>query len=54
MLCCFVAFCCRPLYYVLADECDSQIIVYKNGADPDFRRKHLDMNPERWMGKSFH
>ncbi|KAM6249597.1 LOW QUALITY PROTEIN: protein diaphanous homolog 1 [Spheniscus humboldti] len=42
----------KPHYYVLADECDSQIIVYKNGADPDFRRKHLDMNPERWMDNS--
>ncbi|XP_075020136.1 protein diaphanous homolog 1 isoform X2 [Calonectris borealis] len=38
-----------PHCYKLADECDSQIIAYKNGADPDFRCKHLGMNPERWI-----
>ncbi|KFV75331.1 Protein diaphanous 1, partial [Struthio camelus australis] len=36
----------RPQYYKLIDECVSQIILYKNGADPDFKCRHLDINIE--------
>uniref|UniRef100_A0A8C4J706 Diaphanous related formin 1 n=1 Tax=Dromaius novaehollandiae TaxID=8790 RepID=A0A8C4J706_DRONO len=43
----------RPQYYKLIDECVSQIILYKNGADPDFKCRHLDINIEGLIGKSF-
>ncbi|XP_063154709.1 protein diaphanous homolog 1 [Candoia aspera] len=36
----------RPQYFKLIDECISQIVLYRNGADPDFKRKHLDFNVE--------
>nr|XP_008107214.1 PREDICTED: protein diaphanous homolog 1 isoform X2 [Anolis carolinensis] len=36
----------RPQYFKLIDECISQIVLHKNGADPDFRRKHLDLHIE--------
>uniref|UniRef100_A0A8D0E4N6 Diaphanous related formin 1 n=1 Tax=Salvator merianae TaxID=96440 RepID=A0A8D0E4N6_SALMN len=36
----------RPQYFKLIDECISQIILYKNGADPDFKLKHFDLNVE--------
>ncbi|KAJ1128094.1 hypothetical protein NDU88_006474 [Pleurodeles waltl] len=36
----------RPQYYKLIDECISQIILHKNGADPDFKCKHLKMDIE--------
>ncbi|XP_078509624.1 protein diaphanous homolog 1 [Lissotriton helveticus] len=36
----------RPQYYKLIDECVSQIILHKNGADPDFKCKRLDINIE--------
>ncbi|XP_053102654.1 protein diaphanous homolog 1 [Hemicordylus capensis] len=36
----------RPQYFKLIDECVSQIVLHKNGADPDFKCKHLDLNIE--------
>ncbi|XP_025049719.1 protein diaphanous homolog 1 isoform X2 [Alligator sinensis] len=36
----------RPQYYKLIDECISQIILHKNGADPDFKCRHLAINIE--------
>ncbi|XP_072854474.2 protein diaphanous homolog 1 [Pogona vitticeps] len=36
----------RPQYFKLIDECISQIVLHKNGADPDFKCKHLDFNIE--------
>ncbi|KAH0618159.1 hypothetical protein JD844_017145 [Phrynosoma platyrhinos] len=36
----------RPQYFKLIDECISQIVLHKNGADPDFKCKHLDLNIE--------
>ncbi|XP_037364974.2 protein diaphanous homolog 1 [Talpa occidentalis] len=36
----------RPQYYKLIEECISQIILYKNGADPDFKCRHLKIDIE--------
>ncbi|XP_044136940.1 protein diaphanous homolog 1 isoform X2 [Bufo gargarizans] len=36
----------RPQYYKLIDEVVSQIILHKNGADPDFKCKRLSINIE--------
>ncbi|MEE6478668.1 hypothetical protein FKM82_011937 [Ascaphus truei] len=36
----------RPQYYKLIDECVSQVILHKNGADPDFKCKHLSIEIE--------
>ncbi|KAJ6655472.1 hypothetical protein lerEdw1_005173 [Lerista edwardsae] len=36
----------RPQYFKLIDECISQVVLHKNGADPDFKCKHLDFNIE--------
>ena len=38
----------RPQYYKLIEECVSQIVLHKSGADPDFRytkRFELDVEP---------
>ncbi|CAH2275884.1 diaphanous homolog 1 isoform X2 [Pelobates cultripes] len=36
----------RPQYYKLIDEVVSQIILHKNGADPDFKCKRLNIDIE--------
>eukprot|EP00079_Xenopus_tropicalis_P023054 XP_012815149.1 PREDICTED: protein diaphanous homolog 1 isoform X3 [Xenopus tropicalis] len=36
----------RPQYYKLIDEVISQIILQKNGADPDFKCKHVNIEIE--------
>uniref|UniRef100_A0A3B3ZGT1 Uncharacterized protein n=1 Tax=Periophthalmus magnuspinnatus TaxID=409849 RepID=A0A3B3ZGT1_9GOBI len=36
----------RPQYYKLIDECIGQIVLHKNGADPDFKCRHLNLNIE--------
>ncbi|XP_034635311.1 protein diaphanous homolog 1 isoform X3 [Trachemys scripta elegans] len=36
----------RAQYYKLIDECISQIVLHKNGADPDFKCKHLNIDIE--------
>ncbi|XP_037531214.1 protein diaphanous homolog 1 [Nematolebias whitei] len=36
----------RPQYYKLIDECIAQIVLHKNGADPDFKCRHLELNVE--------
>uniref|UniRef100_A0A8C3WKV8 Diaphanous-related formin 1 n=1 Tax=Catagonus wagneri TaxID=51154 RepID=A0A8C3WKV8_9CETA len=36
----------RPQYYRLIEECISQIVLHKNGADPDFKCRHLQMDIE--------
>ncbi|XP_074169790.1 protein diaphanous homolog 1 [Rhinolophus sinicus] len=36
----------RPQYYKLIEECVSQIVLRKNGADPDFRCRHLQIDIE--------
>jgi len=54
----FVMFClllhCRPLYFQLIEECVTQIVLHKNGVDPDFRRtKRFDIDVEPLIGKWF-
>uniref|UniRef100_A0A8C6NHZ2 Diaphanous related formin 1 n=1 Tax=Nothobranchius furzeri TaxID=105023 RepID=A0A8C6NHZ2_NOTFU len=34
----------RPQYYKLIDECIAQIVLHKNGADPDFKCRNLKFN----------
>ncbi|KAF3693902.1 Protein diaphanous -like protein 1 Diaphanous-related formin-1 [Channa argus] len=36
----------RPQYYKLIDECIAQVVLHKNGADPDFKCRHLTLNIE--------
>ncbi|KAM5214044.1 protein diaphanous homolog 1 [Hipposideros larvatus] len=36
----------RPQYYKLIEECVSQIVLRRNGADPDFRCRHLQIDIE--------
>ncbi|XP_076993363.1 protein diaphanous homolog 1-like isoform X2 [Tamandua tetradactyla] len=36
----------RPQYYKLIEECISQIVLHKNGADPDFKCRHLQLDIE--------
>ncbi|NP_001292910.1 protein diaphanous homolog 1 isoform 3 [Mus musculus] len=37
----------RPQYYKLIEECVSQIVLHKNGTDPDFKCRHLQIDIER-------
>ncbi|KAK7140927.1 hypothetical protein R3I93_015161 [Phoxinus phoxinus] len=34
----------RPQYYKLIDECTAQIILHRNGCDPDFKCRKLDLD----------
>ncbi|XP_030000977.1 protein diaphanous homolog 1 isoform X2 [Sphaeramia orbicularis] len=34
----------RPQYYKLIDECIAQIVLHRNGADPDFKCRNLSLN----------
>ncbi|XP_051057125.1 protein diaphanous homolog 1 [Phodopus roborovskii] len=36
----------RPQYYKLIEECISQIVLHKNGTDPDFKCRHLQIDIE--------
>ncbi|XP_061691682.1 protein diaphanous homolog 1 [Syngnathoides biaculeatus] len=36
----------RPQYYKLIDECTAQIVLHKNGADPDFKCRNISLNIE--------
>ncbi|XP_067104266.1 protein diaphanous homolog 1-like [Osmerus mordax] len=36
----------RPHYYKLMDECVAQIVLHKNGADPDFKCRNLTFDIE--------
>uniref|UniRef100_A0A803YL34 Diaphanous related formin 3 n=1 Tax=Meleagris gallopavo TaxID=9103 RepID=A0A803YL34_MELGA len=43
----------RPQYFKLIEECVSQIVLHRNGTDPDFTyRKRLDINFSHLVGKS--
>lgn len=42
---------CRPQYYKLIDECVAQIVLHRNGADPDFRCRNLSLNIEGLIGE---
>ena len=40
------------MYYQLIEECVTQIVLHKNGVDPDFRRtKRFDIDVEPLIGK---
>ncbi|CDQ93594.1 unnamed protein product, partial [Oncorhynchus mykiss] len=39
-------FTCRPQYYKLIDECIAQIVLHRNGADPDFKCRNLSLDVE--------
>ncbi|XP_071382511.1 protein diaphanous homolog 1-like [Centroberyx affinis] len=36
----------RPQYYKLMDECIAQIVLHRNGADPDFKCRNLSLDIE--------
>ncbi|TNN46302.1 Protein diaphanous 1 [Liparis tanakae] len=36
----------RPQYYKLIDECVAQVVLHRNGADPDFKCRNLRLNIE--------
>uniref|UniRef100_A0AAY4DPX9 Diaphanous related formin 1 n=1 Tax=Denticeps clupeoides TaxID=299321 RepID=A0AAY4DPX9_9TELE len=36
----------RPQYYKLIDECVAQIVLHRNGADPDFKCRKLQIDTE--------
>ncbi|XP_076015765.1 protein diaphanous homolog 1 isoform X2 [Genypterus blacodes] len=36
----------RPQYYKLIDECIAQIVLHRNGADPDFKCRNLSLDIE--------
>lgn len=42
--CCDAAFGCRPAYYKIIEECVSQIVLHKSGLDPDFSKKHFNVD----------
>lgn len=41
----------RPQYYKLIDECIAQIVLHRNGADPDFKCRNLQIEVETLIGK---
>lgn len=44
----------RPQYYKLVDECIAQIVLRRNGADPDFKCRNLSLNIEGLIGELVH
>lgn len=42
---------CRPQYYKLIDECIAQVVLHRNGADPDFKCRNLNLNIETLIGE---
>ena len=42
--CCPVLYCHRVLYFRLIEELVAQVVLQRNGADPDFCYRHLDIN----------
>ncbi|XP_061582016.1 protein diaphanous homolog 1-like [Cololabis saira] len=36
----------RPQYYKLIDDCIAQIVLHRNGVDPDFKCRNLSLNVE--------
>uniref|UniRef100_A0A667Y729 Diaphanous related formin 1 n=1 Tax=Myripristis murdjan TaxID=586833 RepID=A0A667Y729_9TELE len=41
----------RPQYYKLIDECIAQIVLHRNGADPDFKCRNLSLDIEGLIGE---
>lgn len=44
----------RPQYYKLIDECVAQIVLHRNGADPDFKCRHLSLEIEGLIGEIYY
>lgn len=42
--------CHRPQYYKLVDECIAQIVLHRNGCDPDFKCRNLQLDIEALIG----
>ena len=40
----------RPQYFKLVDECISQIVLQRNGYDPDFKARKLQFDIEQLIG----
>lgn len=44
----------RQQYFKLIDECVSQIVLHRDGLDPDFTyRKRLDLDLSQFVGEYF-
>ena len=47
--------CCislyRPQYYRMIEECISQIVLHRNGVDPDFGTRRFEINVEPIIGE---
>lgn len=41
----------RPQYYKLIDECTAQIVLHRNGCDPDFKCRKFDLEVGYLIGK---
>uniref|UniRef100_A0A672SC29 Diaphanous related formin 1 n=1 Tax=Sinocyclocheilus grahami TaxID=75366 RepID=A0A672SC29_SINGR len=41
----------RPQYYKLIDECTAQIVLHRNGCDPDFKCRKFDLDVDHLIGK---
>uniref|UniRef100_A0A672SMQ9 Diaphanous related formin 1 n=1 Tax=Sinocyclocheilus grahami TaxID=75366 RepID=A0A672SMQ9_SINGR len=41
----------RPQYYKLIDECTAQIVLHRNGCDPDFKCRKFDLDVGHLIGK---
>lgn len=50
-MCAYTIFICRPQYFKLLDQCVSQIVLHKNGIDPDFHyTKKFDVEVDPLIG----
>lgn len=50
----FALFGFRQQYFKLIDECVSQIVLHRDGMDPDFAyRKRLDLDLSQFVGEYF-
>ncbi len=41
----------RPQYYKLIDECTAQIVLHRNGCDPDFKCRKFELEVGHMIGK---
>ena len=50
-VCVYCNYTCRPQYFKLLDQCVSQIVLHKNGIDPDFHyTKKFDVEVDPLIG----
>ena len=51
-ICVHMFVCSRPQYYKLIEECVTQIVLHRNGLDPDFRHtKKFEIDVEPLLSK---